>query len=205
MSAKDIKKPIAAQPGALKRIEQLEATSGAIVTALNKTFTEFNSKQNSIVEAVEAIISVVGVEEVRAAMEARARAQEEARIAAQKKAVEEAVTSGQLKPSTAITPSSYVVGSETRDGKPVGTGRVQVEVSRLADVIREPLLGQAAGFVLKTPDGTEFAIEEVYEIVPQAPTPPAPAPESDENPSTMAPAAELEKFEEELAPTETEV
>lgn len=162
-----IKKPT--PPGALKRIEQLETTTGAVVSAVNKTFTEYNSKLNSIVEALEAVIATVGPEEVKRAMDERRAAQDAARLEAQKKAVADAVASGQLKSTSIITPTAFVVGTETRDGAPVGTptGRVQVEVVRLGEAICGGLLGQQAGFVLKTPDGTDFAIEEIYEIVPQ--------------------------------------
>jgi hypothetical protein len=196
-----IKKPVANQPGALKRIENLEATTGALVSAVNKSLTQLNTKLDSIIDALEATISVVGVEEVRGAIDERKVTLDNARLEAQKKAVTDAVANGQLKPSAVILPTSFVVGTETRDGKPVGTptGRLQVEIGRLAEAIRTPLLGQAAGFVLKTPDGTEFAIEEVYEIC----TPPAAeaAPEAD---AEAEKAAELEAVEEAIAPVEEE-
>lgn len=195
--------PIVKKPpeGALKRLDAIETTIGQVITAVNKAMTELTQKQNGIVEALEAAIEIVGIQEVQQKILQRQADAEQARMDAAKQWVSERVAAGELLPAAAVTPTSFVVGEETDDeGKKVGAGYVQASVSRFDDRIKNPLLGQVVGFVLTTPDKTNFKILEIYE--PGTPVQAAAAVPQTETSATVAPQNELDTLEEELAPSD---
>jgi hypothetical protein len=149
------------------RIAALEQDLPKLLGSVNDAFMRISTQQSELTEIVNALVALVGEEDVaKAVMEARmARVQQESD--ASKAALDKAVTEGKVVAIPAITDASIIVGVEkAKDGTVKHPGRAQIGFSKLLPDFQKMLLGQAVGFTVATPEGGTFEVQEIYEAVP---------------------------------------
>lgn len=172
--------------GLLERLADVERHVPNLAKAVNQGFQELGGKVDGLQNLVECLVQLVGPEVVMAAMAERERKEMEARDQQFADALKEAVAAGVMVASEAVKPEGLVVGQNTKDGQPVGTGRVQIAVARMEPTVRDQLLGKPVGTVVETTAGTRFEVTEIYEKAPpKAATTPA------DSPAALPPADDI--------------
>lgn len=154
-----------------KRLDALEQDIPRILTGINEGFTRISTQLSELTEIVNAVVFLVGEEDVaKAVTDARiAKAKQESEAA--QAALEKAVADGQFKASETITETSIIVGTEKdKDGTVIPPGRAQLQFAKLLPKFKEELLGKTVGFVVTTPPGGSFEVTAVFDQVPQPPT-----------------------------------
>ena len=162
---------------ALGRIQTLEETIPQIVQGVNQAFGEMNAGLSAAQERLEAVVKMLGTEQVEATIQETRVARAAAQAEAQKDAVAEAVKGGKLLAVDKIGEQSLVVGTEfDKENKAVGSGRVQLPFAGIKPEFRDQLLGKGTGASFDLPEG-KFVVNEIYDPAPEAPAPTeAPAP-----------------------------
>jgi hypothetical protein len=174
-----------------KRIDAIEQDIPRILGGVNDGFTRLSSQLSELTEIVNALVSLVGEDDVaKSVTESRiAKAQQESDAA--KAALAQAVTDGKYKATDVITEKSVIVGNEkNKEGVTIPPGRAQLLFTKLLEEFREKMLGQKVGFTVTTPPGGTFEVTEIYEEVP-APVAAAPAPTPVVEGEVLPPATEL--------------
>ena len=178
---------------ALDRLDQVEKTIPNLISAINNSLGGLNNQLNSQGEVLEAVVELLGVETVQSTIKASRERKATEAMEAEKKALEELKSRGDVAPAEKISEKALIVGREyNKDGTVRHPGRAQVAFQRVDDQFRQGLLGQAAGFVLELPNGGKFEVLEIYEVVEkkEEPAPPPPeavaAPEADAAPAPSA-------------------
>jgi hypothetical protein len=182
------------------RVADLEQNQQGILQALNQLMLQTNDRLNNQAEITSAIAEFIGTEKVQQLVtEARDRRDAE-NVAKAEKYIKDQVEAGNLEPAEVLSAKSTVVGVEMdKDGKALKPGRIQIPFTNILPDLQEQLLGKPAGTRVETKGGTTFEVLEIYDIVEKPTAVPVPVelPESEEegNPSTLAPAEELEQLE----------
>lgn len=155
---------------ALDRLDAIEKTIAQLIPAINNSLGNLNQGISSQGEVLEAAVALLGRESVENSIkEARERRATET-SEAQKKALEELVSRGELVAGTKVTEESVVVGREFNpDGSVRHPGRVQLAFQQVDAGFQAQFLGQAPGFTLDLPNGGKFEVQEVFELPPKAP------------------------------------
>lgn len=190
----------AASSGALERVEKLEAFRNDVLQAMRQTFGIVDTRLQNTEDVVNALIILVGKEDVEKKVQELQIERLEAKAGTEKAALDAAVTANQVVVADVIGDRSVIVGSEVdKDGKQLYPSRVQLLFPTVKDDYKERLRGAKAGDVIETPVGSKFTILEVYDIVLNPPPPAAEAgarevdvPQSEEVPTSGDEPAEGE-------------
>lgn len=148
------------------RLDALEKDIPNILSGVSEGFMKLSGQLNELTEIVNALVGLVGEEDVaKGVTEARiAKAQEQSDSA--KAALEKAVTEGKFEASETINETSVLVGIEkTKDGTVIPPGRAQLQFGTLLPDFKEQLLGQKIGFIVTTPPGGSFEITGIWNEV----------------------------------------
>ncbi len=149
---------------AIERVEMLENTLPTVVAEVNKALTNIDKSLARFQVILDALVEVVGPQQVQAAVDIANAKKEAERAEAAKQALEIAVKEGRLKAVTEVAPNTILVGKEVdKEGNQVGS-RVQLSFKSIKPEFRDTLLGKSAGAVIDLPDG-KFEVQEVYELV----------------------------------------
>ena len=143
---------------ALQRVQDIEETMQQVVVNFTQEITKIN-------ETAGVLIEMLGRDAFEAALTAKREANEATNVAAQKKALADAVEAGALKSVEAIDPTSLLVLTEkTADGQPLKYGsRIQVPLAQVKDPFRGQFLGKKVGDSVTSPEGHLFEVAEIYE------------------------------------------
>lgn len=148
------------------RLDALEKDIPNILSGVSEGFMKLSGQLNELTEIVNALVGLVGEEDVaKGVTEARiAKAQEQSDSA--KAALEKAVAEGKFEASETINETSVLVGIEkTKDGTVIPPGRAQLQFGTLLPDFKEQLLGQKIGFTVTTPPGGSFEITGIWNEV----------------------------------------
>jgi hypothetical protein len=183
----------------IERVEDIERTQQGILQALNQLMIQANERFNNQAEITAAIAEHIGPEKVKQLVEELRDRQDAELVAKAIKYLEGEIDAGRLQQIETMSAKSTVVGVEVdKDGKAIRPGRVQIPFTNIMPELQEQLLGKPAGTRVETKGGTTFEVLEVYEPVEQAAgsSVPVEVPETEsDDPSTLAPADELEQLE----------
>jgi len=149
-----------------ERLDQLEQMLQSIVSSVNNGINQLGNQVGGVTEVLDAVVQTLGVETIQKIMGENRVAKAEAQSAAEKAALNELLTKGDVKAVEKITEKSVVVGRETdKDGAVRMPGRAQVAFQRIDPNFQASFLGQGPGFLLDLPNGGKFEVQEVYEVV----------------------------------------
>lgn len=166
---------------ALDRLDQVEKTLPSLISAINNSLGQMNGQLNSQGEVLEAVVELLGQDTVSGKIKENRERRATETMEAEKKALEELKSRGDLVAVEKVTEKGLIVGREYNpDGTVRHPGRAQVAFQRVDDQFKAGLKDQAVGFVLSLPNGGKFEIVEIYEVVEkkeEAPPAPAPVPE----------------------------
>jgi hypothetical protein len=121
-------------------------------------------------EYIDALIGLVGPEEVQKVIMDNRLTKSHADADASKANIAKKVEEGALAKAEKVTEESLVVGHEVKaDGTVVEPGFASFAFSQVHPEFKTKLLGQSPGAVVELKDGHTFKVEEVYVEVPKAP------------------------------------
>ena len=158
-----------------QRLDDLEKSMVAFTTAVNDGFqridNQLGNQVGGLTQVMDAIVTILGLENVQKTLVELQMEKEKARIEAEKakgeadaRALAEGVANGTFRVANVVTDKCTVVGTETTpDGNAVGSGRIQFEFNRVGEPIQKGLVGQAVGYVLDLSNGNKFEVKEIYE------------------------------------------
>jgi hypothetical protein len=143
---------------ALQRVQDIEETVQQVVVNFTQEITKIN-------ETCNVLVDMLGREAFEAALTSKRDTADANAVAAQKKALADAVEVGALKVADTIAESSLLVLTEkTADGVPLKWGsRIQIPLGQVKEQFRTQLVGKKVGAVVPTPEGHLFEVAEIYE------------------------------------------
>ena len=151
------------------RVTDIEKAFPEVVNEVNK---HLDSRFGPVVQALNAIMDILGRETVAAKIEELREKQALGEMESKKAQLEAMVAEGRLAKTDVVTEKSLIVGQEvTKEGKVVPPGRFQLHFGEIAPKFQEQLLGKGPGVSFEIPDYGKFEVQEVYNFVP----PPVPA------------------------------
>jgi hypothetical protein len=137
-------------------LNEVKAVFPRLVDALNKSM---DKRINPAVAAINALMEIVGQEQVVDKMKEQAANQAKLQL-------EALVKEGEYEPSDTVTTNSIVVGKEFLvDGTEVKPGRFQMSFKEIGPAFQEKLLGKGVGTELEIQNG-KFVVQEIYNRAP---------------------------------------
>ena len=151
------------------RVKDLENAFPEVVSEINK---HLDSRFGPVVQALNAIMDILGRETVAAKIEELRETQARQEMESKKAQLEALIAEGRLAKTDTVGEKSLIVGQEvTKDGKVVPPGRFQLHFGEIAPKFQEQLLGKTSGASFEIPDYGKFEVQEIYNFV----TPAVPA------------------------------
>lgn len=206
MNAKNIKRPnpLTAKPGKkngpLDDIEMLKKMVTGLVTAVNKLSQNVEADIGALMESVEVIGEVIGLDKIEEVAKARQERRELEAAAKAKEWLRASLEQGQLEVAETVEPDGLIEGIEFGpDGATLGAGYSQAAVIKLPKEFAAKIIGKGVGAVEKTPSGNTYEIRGCYRRAPPKPVVAQPAEE------VLAPPAETEELPVPLEPLPPEV
>lgn len=162
---------------ALERLDQVEKVIAQIVSGVNNSLGGLSQQVGSQGSVLEAVVQLLGKDAVETTMKEIAERRAQETMEAEKKAMLELVTRGDVAAVEKVTDKSIIVGREFNpDGTLRSPGRAQVAFQRVDEAFKANLLGQTVGFIMDLPAGGKFEVMEIYEVVEKDITAPQQAP-----------------------------
>lgn len=178
---------------ALDRLDELEKALPNIVAGTNNALQNLQNQHQTVTEILDALIEILGPQNVQNIMAANRQKRAEDQAAAEKKGIEDALAKGQIKVAEVISEPTIIVGEEfNKEGVSNVPGRVQVSFLRVAKDFQDQIRGKGVGVSFDIPQtGGKFVVKEIYDVVPpeQQPKPEVPAAAAPEAAPAEAPAA----------------
>lgn len=144
-------------------VKELQQLFSRALVGIESRMGQQGNLLNRMSRVLNAVVELVGADEVQVAVDRAAQEEAAQRATAEKAALDNAIADGYVMPADSITELSIIVGHETDDkGNLVGTGRQQVAFRTIDPGSQEELLGKKVGDKVKTPVGGEFEIKEIY-------------------------------------------
>lgn len=180
---------------ALERLNDLETqVIPNFLKGVNEAFGNVDANFTGLKEQVDALVRLLGEEQVAATITEMHAEQDEAQRDGMAEKLKGYVDRGALKPAEEIGERSFVVGCEKdKEGNVLRPGRVQLAYTSIKPEYQEKVKGQKIPVSFPTAEGGSFEITEVYEIVPAAEQPKAETPENPPAEATDAQAAAVEQ------------
>lgn len=180
----------------LERVDAIEASVQNLVEQINQSLSAVEKQLTMHQELVGALVSIVGVEPVKEAIEtaraAKKQQELEAMIAsaqAAKAALEAGLTNGEIAAAEICGERSVIVGVERdKEGVEIPPGRSQLLFAMVKPEFQEKLLGKPVGTVIETATGGTFTVDGLFDFTGKSATEPA-------EDATGEPTAEAEAVE----------
>jgi hypothetical protein len=158
------------KPGSIERLKALEDFRSEILRAVRKTFNEVEMRLRGLEEIKEALVNLVGRDQVEEEVKRVYIERAEARAAMEQKALEAALASGRAVEADTVGDLSVVVVSEVdKDGQQLFPTRSQLLFATLKPEFQEQLRGKKVGDVHVTPQESKVTIQAIYNVVPNPP------------------------------------
>lgn len=150
---------------ASKRLDMLENALARSLVGVERRFGQQNNLLTQLQKILQAVVELVGADEVQAVVDRLAQEEAEAITQQGIKLLEKGLEGGYVTPAEVIDETSLLVGYEVdAAGEPVGTGRQQIPFTDISPDIQAELKGKGVGAVVKTPTGGTFEVKEVYSV-----------------------------------------
>lgn len=147
------------------RIAESEGTVARLIAGLEKEFTRTAEKANHQDIILNAMVELIGVQDVTETIQRQQLERAEAISAQEKATLEAGLAGGYTTPTDKVDYNTLWVGHETNaEGKPVGVGRQQLYLKNTNPQLVPLLVGKQAGDVIDLPNGGKLTLQELYKV-----------------------------------------
>lgn len=178
-----------------RTIQVVAQQADASLAEAHRQLGQLVPANNAQAAVINALVEILGQDEVQRVMERQQREQEIKDAEAKKSALKEAVVAGRLVAVTKVDEESVIEGVEFgADNQPVHPGYMQFTFQKVLPELRERVLGKTVGERVETAkEGHTFLIEGIWHLVQPVPPPEGGQPTAAAQEAPAAPAQPAEQ------------